>query len=414
MKKWLSLENLIYLTIVFLPLYLIRLTIFGVPTNILEILVGLVFIVWLIKKIQWGETPNLDVSISNMPETPGSGVPTKTFPSRYYYFIFLILLGLLISTLVNKNYTIGFGIIKGWFIVPLLLAYVIYDFIPREKRINIFQALYFSAFWVALISIIYLISGQLTFDHRLEGIFDSPNYLAMYLAPGIIIGIVTLIQNLNYWPKVRIYLYCLSIAVIVISFYYTYSYAAWISSIISLTAAFIFTNKKSIRKIYWLAGAIAILILILASQAYSEKLNSLIFSNRSSLASRIMIWHAAEKILADNWLLGIGPGNFQAKYLASQRYFPPYLQWAVPHPHNLYLAFWLYGGILAILGFLGLMILWFKNYFAKFSQNFVNLISLGIILYFLLHGLVDTTYFKNDLAVIFWLAFFSLLLPHPS
>lgn len=35
--------------------------------------------------------------------------------------------------------------------------------------------------------------------------------------------------------------------------------------------------------------------------------------------------------------------------------------------------------------------------------------SLGIMFYFLLHGLVDTTYFKNDLAVIFWLNFMMLL-----
>ena len=24
-----------------------------------------------------------------------------------------------------------------------------------------------------------------------------------------------------------------------------------------------------------------------------------------------------------------------------QKHFPPYLEWAVPQPHNLYLAFWL-------------------------------------------------------------------------
>jgi len=33
---------------------------------------------------------------------------------------------------------------------------------------------------------------------------------------------------------------------------------------------------------------------------------------------------------------------------------------------------------------------------------------LGVMLYVLVHGIFDTTYFKNDLAVVFWLNFLAL------
>jgi len=123
-----------------------------------------------------------------------------------------------------------------------------------------------------------------------------------------------------------------------------------------------------------------------------------------------MIWKSAGKILEDHPLWGSGPGNFQIKYLEYQKYFPPYLEWAVPQPHNLYLAFWLQTGILGIVGFLVLIAKWIKNVIRiiKNHQNGnlqIASVLAGIMLYILIHGIADTTYWKNDLALIFWTIF---------
>ena len=133
------------------------------------------------------------------------------------------------------------------------------------------------------------------------------------------------------------------------------------------------------------------------------------FNERSSIASRVIIWKSAGKMLSDNGFLGIGPNNFQERYLLNQKYYPPYLEWAVPHPHSTYLAFWLGGGVVAFLTFLIMLFWWFREYICQNKkETILGIVSLGIITYFLFHGIADTTYFKNDLAVIFWLAFFSL------
>ena len=134
------------------------------------------------------------------------------------------------------------------------------------------------------------------------------------------------------------------------------------------------------------------------------------FNQRSSVASRVMIWRSAQKMLENDWAMGIGPSNFQEKYLDNQKYFSPYLEWAVPHPHSIYLAFWLSAGLLGFLTFLLMLFSWFRDFFGnKKRETALGFVSLGIILYFFLHGLADTTYFKNDLAVVFWLAFLALL-----
>lgn len=378
-KNYLKLENLIYLAIFLLPTYLIRFKFFSIPTNVFEIIVGIIFILWISRYLKIKKFPDFEKIISR----------------KYRLPIFLILSGLIISTFSNPNIYKGLGIIKSWFLIPIIFVFVAVDTIEKEKIKNIFTAYYFSAFAVVLVSIFYILLGSLTFDGRLEAFFNSPNYLAMYLAPALIIA-SDRIRNLRI----------LSILIILIAFYLTYSYAAWLAVLFSIMAVFLMKKSVSFKKIMLI---LAILFLIFFSQLRSDKMNSLLtYDSRSSLSSRIMIWKSSEKILKDNWIIGIGPANFQDKYLEYQKYFPLYLEWAVPHPHNIFLAFWLSGGILGIIGFLTLIFLWFKETLKKDNSSGVKFIVLGIMLYILIHGLFDTTYFKNDLAVVFWLNFLAL------
>jgi len=70
-----------------------------------------------------------------------------------------------------------------------------------------------------------------------------------------------------------------------------------------------------------------------------------------------MIWNASFKMLENNPLWGIGPGNFQNTYLAYQKYFPPYLDG--PFPSLTALSRLLAeSGFIGLLGFIWLIILW--------------------------------------------------------
>jgi len=395
-KKIFNMENLIYLAVIFLPAYLIRFKIFGIPTNILEMLILFIFIGWII---------NFKKDAINYLPASRHGASAIGY-KKYIIPIFFIFLGLAISTLANGGYAAGLGIIKSWFFFPMLFVFLASQILDKEKIINVYKSLYLSAFLVSLISLGYLFSGHITYDGRLQGFFNSPNYLAMYLAPALI-----MLVQVQSFPskadqlmaeKLKV-LILLSGSIILITFYFTYSYAAWISVILSLIMVSIIKNKALVKN-----KTIIILVLLAASlfiiQLNSEKLINLKNYNRSSLESRIIIWKSAEKMLENNWVFGIGPGNFQEKYLEYQKYYPPYLEWAVPHPHNLYLAFWLYGGVLGFLGFIFLLGFWLEDIIKK-SDSIVKFIAFSIMFYILIHGAIDTNYFKNDLAIIFWLNF---------
>ncbi|MDQ1283826.1 MAG: hypothetical protein QG620_174 [Patescibacteria group bacterium] len=456
MKKIVNFENLICLAFFCLPLYLVRFEIYGIPTNVWEILVGIVLILWALSCC--GRRDALQC------------VSTDVVYKKYFYPVALMSVGLTVSTYVNMyviDYVHSLGIIKSWFVLPALFFVSARSIVPREKIDNVFTAYYFSALAVAIISLGYYLAGAVTFDGRLQGIFNSPNYLAMYLSPGIIGGLFLLLsavervnsygqkiqnenlKNKNDNAKLKIIFYIIYLLIIFFVVYKTYSYSAWIAVFISLliTQAIktmchpersarlparqgaesrdlaansgkdvlwqLLKNKINKKHIV----TIAILVVLFFSQVNNKKFTDFInFDERSSLSSRVMIWKSAGKILEDNWILGIGPGNFQDKYLEYQKHFPPYLEWAVPHPHNLFLAFWLAGGILGLVGFLWLVGLFFKDVFAMINvetpRRGVSMdalyISLAIMLYILLHGLVDTTYFKNDLAVVFWMCFLAL------
>lgn len=384
MKKLLKLENATYFLIVGLPLYLLRLNFLGIPTNLWESLALITIFWWIINKkgrlgIDWRKNGVRYLLI-------GAG---------------MIFSGLIISTALNRNYLAGLGIIKSWFLVPFSFSLMAVSTLGRSKLKNVLGSLYISAFLVALISLVYYLLGVTTYDARLEAFFNSPNYLAMYLSPAVIIAAYLIVEDKRKKTILRsIYI---SLTIILLALFFTYSYAAWVSVGISLLF-FIVISKKPSRG--YLVAFLFGLLLVLFFQRNSEKFISLLsFNDRSSLASRVLIWRSAGKMIGNNWLFGIGPGNFQADYLQYQKYYPPYLEWAVPHPHSLYLAFWLYSGILGLAGFLSLVYLAVARLWANKKKEMLNLVSLSIVIYFLVHGVFDTTYFKNDLAVVFWLAY---------
>jgi len=389
---------LIYLTLAAAPLYLIKLTFFSLPTNLFECLLLLNVAAWI-----WHERKEKFKSL------------WKPLPWQIILSLGLILGGTLCSIMTNDARIIGFGILKSWFVLPLIFTYILANTLENNTELEKgFLSIYFSIELIAFISLLYKLYGVLTYDGRLSGFYVSPNYLALYLAPGSLLGFYFLLKSFEKKSSTFVkILASLSLMIILLTLFYTYSYAAWIAVFLSATLTALFYLQK--KKFFLLSLGLTVLFSFAAlSQLNSQKFSSLIhFSQRSSLSSRIMIWKATEKMLLQNPILGIGPGNFQVKYLSLQAYFPPYLEWAVPQPHNVFLAFWLQSGLIGLVGFLLLLSFIFyqllkKNQLKKISPE---LLLFSFFLYIILHGLVDTPFWKNDLSFLFWvyLGFFLVL-----
>jgi putative inorganic carbon (HCO3(-)) transporter len=114
-----------------------------------------------------------------------------------------------------------------------------------------------------------------------------------------------------------------------------------------------------------------------------------------SFDARFEIWKTAINSFISYPITGIGPGTFQD-------YFPPYPKWGVPQPHNIFLAFLLQTGLVGFVGFM-LILVWFFSSCGRPTVGWRQLVIVCLMIYILAHGLVDTTYWKNDLAIMFWM-----------
>jgi len=365
---------IIYLIVFSLPLYLVRFEIMWVPVTILELMIYVLFIVWLFYLIKNKKIRSLQ-------------------KSNFYFPVLLIFLGATISTIFSENIQISAGIWKAWFVAPMLFFIVTINSIKTKKQIrNIIAFLALSGFIVALIALFYWLNKDLTYDFRLQAFYNSPNYLAMFLSPILILSfyLYSLIEK-----KIFKILIIINILLLLFIIYLTYSYGAWLGLIGSAFFALIFLKLK-LRYIFLFS---LILVLLFSLQVSTYKFQGFIDFSYPSLESRLVIWQSSWEITKDHFLVGIGPGMFQEYYLDKQVDFKPYLEWAVPQPHNLFLAFWLQTGLIGLIGLIWLIIVLFKNY----KPKILNSILLCAIIYILIHGLIDTTYWKNDLAVFFFI-----------
>ena len=386
--SWKNLRFGIYFIVFSLPAYFLRPSIFGVPTTVLELEIYFLFLVsvfkgeWNIKKIK-----------------------ILFLDKLFLIATVLFFCGVIFSTIISSNFLISLGILKGWFFDPFLFGLIVFLTVKSKADIkNILLSFSLSGILVSVVSLFYRFFGSLTYDGRLKGFFLSPNHLAMYLCPCLLItGYFFLIEKRKKW-KIA---WLLGLIMISSAIYFTYSYGAWLGIIFCLWLWMMFFLKGKAR-ILGIIGLIAVIFILTVFQLDSQKFKNLIESPRSPLQSRIMLWQAALRIGTDNFFLGIGPGMFQKYYLDYQKYFIPYLEWAVPQPHNILLAFWIQNGVFGVVGFVLLVFWFFKNGILRKNAGNRGLYALLmlIMVYFLAHGLVDTTYWKNDLSLVFWLIIF--------
>lgn len=382
----------IYLSILSLPLYLIRFSVFGLPTNVLEMMVCLALAIWLTFKAK-------------------DFTPAQFSGKRFCLPIILIYLGAVLSVLFSQNIRVSAGILKGWFIAPLIFAFLVVDFIKTRKQIrNIVFVLLLDGLGVALIGLFYWSRGALTYDGRLRAFYLSPNHLAMFLSPVLILPLYLYSYLKKNISKILLFIvHCLLFVVICL----TYSLGAWLGTTAGVLIFFFLprgaesrrrkpaARGKKKNKIVF-SAAFCFLIVVSLIFLPRQKIRELLNFSEPSLKSRLVIWRVALEIAKDHPLVGIGPGMFQKHYLDYQTKFPPYPEWAAPQPHNLFLAFWLQTGLLGLIGFVWLLVVFFLN-LKKIRDNSLKTILSAAMVCLIIHGLADTPYWKNDLALIFWL-----------
>jgi len=389
-------RNLVYISPFFFPLYLLRFQVYGIPFTVLEVFIYVLFALWLLglmfRRIRfiWDK------------------------PLRYYWLTaFVLLLGVTIGVLVTPHYIslpngeildaqkVALGAWKGWVVAPMfyfaVLTQTIKSNLDLKKLLRLFV---YSSALVALSAYFFAIFGDgITYDFRLSGVFESANYLSLYLVPPLLLSICFMFQRIGP-PRAKDYMDLVSLVIMAHALFFTKSYAA-IIGIFGALAVYIFylIGNKQIRLRSIIAGVIALTItfvVILFTQINTPKFQQFLeLKERSSSSVRLEIYEVTWGLIDENSLLGVGPGLFQANYQTKGPYILGHapMEWNIPHPHNIFFAFWLNAGLL------GLIALFMFIVFAHRRFTYPLVAFWGL----LIHGLFDTPFWKNDLSMIFWL-----------
>ncbi len=438
----------------FFPFYFgpVKFTVYGVPFTLIEWMIYVSFFIYILRSLlAWnrsreGFMSNVSKQFYSMCRRFS---PSGDWRRSLWTPITLILIGLLLplvsslfeeSSLAGMDRTMLLGILKGWFIAPLMYFYLMQHVLPGLKAIRrCFEWYTISAVFLSLWGILqFVFHFTVTPDGRVSGPFESANYLALYIMPAAVFvlvrlwhilsvpreydGLVGLFRklfhvedSLSVSTLVR---YGFFAGMLLFAMYLTRSFGAFLGLFGALFGYgiyhFFFSYwKVPFRKALLWCSVVFVGLAVVGGIFFVTgdrgKFNQMFnVAGRSSSSVRLQVWTVAGDLIGKNFFLGVGAGQFERLYgneatkiLGREPYEKTML-----HPHNIFLMFWLSSGLVGLVGFVWLLVLLFLQVIRMPKHDGVKrmaLVCLTMLVAILLHGMVDTPMWKNDLALEFWM-----------
>lgn len=382
-----------------LPMYLIRFRLGPIPTTALEIYLGILGVVFLVE----GRREGIRIGWKNL--------------ARFQYAIMAWVITTFIAVMTAPSMTTGLGLWRAYVLEPvgvILLLAAIKEFVwmsleerkgseglvdaPHRVTELMTQNLFLVTIILALWAVVQYVTGHgiphpwnidILAGRRATGPFPYPNALALFVAPvgALALTKIATTKERAYLPRVTLiaaFVACLA--------------ARSEGGLISLGAAtwLALMWQKKFRK-YVLIGTMLVSVLVALTPALHKPLiRELTFQGWSGKV-RMYMWRDTRAMLKDHWFLGAGFGGYPTV-------FKPYQKTTgievFQYPHNIILNVWSETGLLGLLAFIWVLIIWFRT--LKPTTYYLLPTSLPLFV-ILLHGLIDVPYFKNDLAILFWL-----------
>ena len=382
--------------IILLPSYLFRLSIFNIPTTLLEILIYIAAL-WLL--------------ISQAPALTTERL--KPILRRFGLPIALLLIGALIGTIVAPDKRQALGLSKAYLIDPILLFLIV---VSNEQCMKKKEVLFLSFVASGLVTGLSAFWGGTAADGRAIGIYSldptaSPNFLALFLSP---IAVFSFFFLLTSPIRSHRWFTALSLVIMSIALFLTGSRGGLLATGFGLLLGILWKIKqrvpKSLATSLQIMSGIALLLFAIGSFWLAKPNFTASPSHREATSNnlRYEIWRTTVvDILPRTWLTGVGMGNYQAyftKITQNRINFPEFISPWARTPHNIFLTIWTNFGLFGFIGFIWLLIIFFLDTKSRISQQPAWQVALaGAMITLLIHGFVDAHYYKNDLAAQFWL-----------
>lgn len=395
------LNLLLSLTIIFAPFYILRgyvpLPLFNlsIPTTLLEVLIILSLVFTLLEYLK-------------------SNSKLKVFETKFDRLIRLFLFASFISIFFSPDFIGGLGIFRAYFLEPILFFYALIYQTRKSGYKFIVNSLIISGLILSGLAIIQKFFELLVFapqemlQDRVTAVYNSANALSLYLGPISILGLAFFLKLKNNFR----FLYLLFFLLTIVVLFWTRSRGGLVAEVISILilAYGILSSKIKVLGKFWIFIPISLLFFVIyffvqIYQTYSTYAPYMAVNEvkGDTLHIRFLIWSSTIEMLKDSPLFGAGLDGFKSAY--EQIYKPSIFPEQFQYPHNLVLTFWVETGIFGLTIFLLLVYqaysILLKNIYNK-KDFYIGTALIAMMSYWMIHGLVDVPYFKNDLSLEFW------------
>lgn len=398
---WKNFRLAVILFIIFLPTYLIRFEIGPLPSTVLELSFGVLFLVWLIKYSRQDLKNIFAIS--------------QRHKILFIAFVSFFLASV-VSVLISDLFILSLGVWRAYFLEPMIFFLILIGRKEVVKTTDLVWGLVFSTLSISVYSIIQKFTGwgiatpewtsELT--RRVTAFFSSPNSVGLYLAPILVLVIVLMIQekqkskNLEFWLSA-------SVAVLsLIAIVFTKSQGTWIGLGAGMLVFLYFWGYKKI------AIGMAVMGIIVALLVPSMR-QAVLFQDQSN-QNRLRLLGYTEIFLSKtpaNFVLGTGLGEFFRKI--QKPYYNDKIMERLIFPHNIFLNFWTETGLLGMLAIITILgYAFYLSHKIGKSDKILGAGLLGALTVLVVHGLVDVPYFKNDLAFLFWIIILIVLIAYEN
>lgn len=366
-----------------MPFYLVRFSIGGLPSTFLEVYLGIFFLVFTVtyRFSGWKLAG----------ERMGGWRP----------WLILWLATSLLAAFVAPSLWTGLGLWRAYILEPVLVFATLFVVVHEEEvRRRIVWMLFATLWGVVVWAIVQFITGKgiphpwnvaITAGRRATGPYLYPNALALFVTPIAAFAFAE-------WIKRPRFFFALLTA---IGGLLGILLAKSDGGLIALCAAVIavLCSKRWGRLLVAVGAVLWVVGLVAMPGLRTSIWHELTFKGWSGQV-RLFIWRESWQMLKDHWIFGAGLGGYPTVFNV---YHKARAIEIFQYPHTILFNFWTETGLLGLITFAGIIFYWVKQVWKK---NAERLLSLAPLIAILVHGLVDVPYFKNDLAIVFWMLVF--------
>ncbi|HVY67565.1 MAG TPA: O-antigen ligase family protein, partial [Patescibacteria group bacterium] len=257
--------------------------------------------------------------------------------------------------------------------------------------------IYAAVQYVTLLGLPPAFWGNSVEPKRALAFFIHPNFYALWAAPLLALLLPDLgerLKRLTVQAVCRLVLWLCGALGLLLSL----SRAGWAGLLAGLIVYLAVAASPKVRQAA-LVGLLLALLLVLAVPNLRWRLVLPLYGEKSTV-SRLSLWRDGWRGVKASPFWGLGLAGFAHDYGALNT--DPNLD-THNFPHNIFLDFWTETGLPGLVSFIYLASLCLYRGFRRRAAAPLALAAALFMLALLIQGQIDNPYFKNDLALVFWL-----------